>query len=317
MIFLVVLGHSLELYIAESFVIEVVYIFIYLFHMPVFVFISGYFSKNVGKCRMKAFRNFLVPYLIFNTLWAIVSIPVVGWRNISLLTPGWALWYLISMFCWRICLRDLIRVKHIFLISLIIGVIVGFSPEVGTFLSISRTIFFLPFFLGGYFLTEEQLLSFRSKSKLISILIIAVTAGIAVIFAYFEIIPAEFLYGSHDYYEFEAPIWELILSRMGVYVIGFAFVYVLVNMINPKKTFFSKVGTNTFSVYILHTYLVSLVYIVNSIIPFFWIKIIICIITSMLITYALSRNKVMWYLNKLINIVVSMLAKKPKKRAAP
>ncbi|ONI46299.1 hypothetical protein AN641_01915 [Candidatus Epulonipiscioides gigas] len=314
LIFLVVLGHSLELYIDDAFFIEIIYTFIYLFHMPVFVFISGYFSKNVGKCRQKAFRNFFVPYLIFNTIWALVSIPVVGIENISLLTPGWALWYLISMFFWRISLKDLIRVKYIFPISFIIGITTGLSAEFGTFLSLSRTLFFLPFFLGGYYLTENKLLSFRNEKKFFSIFMISLTVILAVVLSYTNIIPVQFLYGSQAYNNFELPLWALIIARIYMYIIGFSFVYILVNIVKPTKTFFSKVGTNTFSVYILHTYLVSLVYIVNNFIPFEFLKFLVCIITSIIITYILSLNKVMRIFTKLINNFIDIFTKKPKKR---
>ncbi len=310
LIFLVVWGHSLEFYVDESFCIEVIYTFIYLFHMPVFVFISGYFSKNVSKCRMKAFRNFFVPYLIFNTLWALVSIPVVGWQNVSLLTPGWALWYLISMFYWRILLKDLIKIRFIFPISLIIGISMGLSAEFGAFLSISRTLFFLPFFLGGYYLSEEKLMKLRNGKKRFSIVMITLTVILAINISYYNVIPVEFLYGNQSYLEYDIPLLQLIFARIFMYIIGFSFVYILINMIHKTKTFFTKVGANTFPIYILHTYLVCLVYIINSYIPFVWLKFLISIITSMTITYLLSRNEVTWYLEKLINWTVLVGSKK-------
>ncbi len=307
-----VFGHALELYKDSSFFIEVIYMFIYLFHMPVFVFVSGYFSKNVGKSRAKAVRNFLVPYLIFNTIWNVVSIPVVGIESMSILTPGWALWYLISMFFWRILLKDLIRIKYIFVISLILGVTTGLSKEFGVFLSLSRTIFFLPFFLGGYYTSEEILLGLRHKNIILSIVILILTGILAVLLSYFHVIPVEFLYGSSSYDNFSIPVWVALLARGCMYIIGFSFVYILINIVKPNKTFFSTVGNNTFSVYILHTYLVSLVFIINHFIPYTWLQLLICLVTSIFITYILSRNKVMRTFNKIINNFINIFVKKPK-----
>lgn len=62
LIFLVVLGHSLEFIRKDYEVARLLYVFIYEFHMPVFVFISGYLSKNVEKGRRNAVRNFLTPF---------------------------------------------------------------------------------------------------------------------------------------------------------------------------------------------------------------------------------------------------------------
>lgn len=61
LILLVVLGHALEYFRLDNKVGEFLYVFIYLFHMPVFIFISGYFSKNLKKGRSTAVETFLVP----------------------------------------------------------------------------------------------------------------------------------------------------------------------------------------------------------------------------------------------------------------
>ena len=46
LIFFVVFGHVIEYYIKDNSVLRTIYIFIYIFHMPLFVFVSGYLSKN-------------------------------------------------------------------------------------------------------------------------------------------------------------------------------------------------------------------------------------------------------------------------------
>ena len=54
LIFLVVVGHFLiPVYHDSGRSIEAVYFFIYLFHMPAFIFVSGFFAKSYLKkmCR--------------------------------------------------------------------------------------------------------------------------------------------------------------------------------------------------------------------------------------------------------------------------
>ena len=49
LIFLVVFGHLLQPYTSEDKFLSALYLLIYSFHMPTFLFISGYFAKNLDK----------------------------------------------------------------------------------------------------------------------------------------------------------------------------------------------------------------------------------------------------------------------------
>lgn len=64
LILLVIFGHMLEL--ADGVVGDVIYHFIYFFHMPLFVLISGYLTKSVQSLRHCISRNTgLLETLIF------------------------------------------------------------------------------------------------------------------------------------------------------------------------------------------------------------------------------------------------------------
>lgn len=307
LIFLVVFGHSLELSKEQHILLKTIYIFIYMFHMPAFVFISGYFSKNLDKCRSSAFKNFFIPFIIFNTLWNLVAIPVTGPGAFSFLIPGWALWYLISMFFWRIFLKDLVKIRYIVPISILIGLGVGIFTEFNDLLSLSRTMVFLPFFLVGYFVTEDWIAKIRKPHKIFAFFIIIFTSALAVVIAYTDIFPIEFLYGSTSFYSNTMPIWLGLLGRSLLYLIGFAFIFVLLSMMLNRKTFFSNIGGNTFAVYILHTYLLTLVFLINRFIPNAYLNLIICFGSSIAITYLLSRDFVNKGIYKFLNKVSRIL----------
>ncbi|WP_368917457.1 acyltransferase family protein, partial [Staphylococcus haemolyticus] len=49
LIFLVVFGHMIQPYTSESKYLSALYLLIYSFHMPSFLFISGYFAKHLDK----------------------------------------------------------------------------------------------------------------------------------------------------------------------------------------------------------------------------------------------------------------------------
>ncbi|ATD56826.1 hypothetical protein BTM21_03280 [Clostridium chauvoei] len=174
LIFCVVFGHVIEYYINQSQILKGIYIFIYIFHMPLFVFISGYFSKNIEKISKSAIKGLLLPYIIFNMIW--YTAVYIGTREFmfSVLYPGWTLWYLLSLFFWRISLKHLINIKYILPISFIFGLLIGLLPGGSSVLSISRTITFLPFFLLGYYTRENHLDKIKEKNKLISTIIIII-----------------------------------------------------------------------------------------------------------------------------------------------
>jgi fucose 4-O-acetylase-like acetyltransferase len=73
LIILVVFGHLIERYINQSIYLKVIFINIYLFHMPLFIFISGYFTKSIKSLSAsKSIRQLIIPYIFFVILWNIV-----------------------------------------------------------------------------------------------------------------------------------------------------------------------------------------------------------------------------------------------------
>ena len=74
MLFLVPLGHTLDVFIANGNVEEILMKYIYLFHMPIFAFVTGYFTKNLDKARENAVKKCLIPYLVFQGLYILMAV---------------------------------------------------------------------------------------------------------------------------------------------------------------------------------------------------------------------------------------------------
>lgn len=310
LIFLVVFGHSLELYKNDHYLLYTIYTFIYLFHMPAFVFISGYLSKNVDKSRDTAFKSFLIPFVLFNTLWNVLAaVFTKDFTLFSFITPGWSLWYLLSMFFWRLFLKDLIRVRYIVFISFIVGLGAGIFNEFDATLSLSRTLVFLPFFLMGYFTSEERLFYLKRPTRLFSCFIILFGVVCASLITYYRIVPVEFLYGSGSFTTNTLAIWLGLLGRLAMYLIGFSFVFVLANTVTNKATFFSKIGQNTFPIYLLHTYLLVFIFAINHFIPLLWLQVCICFVGSVVLTSILSLHRVNHYFGLFISRFTSLILK--------
>lgn len=243
LILLVVLGHALEYFRLDNKVGEFMYVFIYLFHMPVFIFISGYFSKNLAKGRATAVETFLVPYLLLNLILSFIMLAIGKIDEFMILSPGWTLWYLYCMFIWRLLLPDLVKVRRILIISFIIGIFSGFLSEFGTYMAMARTLGFLPYFLAGYFMDRtllEKIHRLRWR-KFFSIGIILAGLGIAYFWVQTDL-PAEILWRDRSFLLFKLPLYQNILNSVLLYLVGFAFVFVFISLAAPKPHFFTSWG---------------------------------------------------------------------------
>lgn len=292
LIFFVVFGHVIEYYIKDNSMLRIIYVFIYIFHMPLFVFISGYLSKNFYRMKRKAIRNLLIPYIIFNMIW--YSAVYIGTKEnmFSLLLPGWTLWYLLSLFFWRMFLKYIVKFKHVLLFSFFIGVLVGLVPSVGSILSISRTIVFLPFFLLGYYTKEEHLARVKKFNKPLAVIGILIFLFWAIYIVKMDLFDYKFLYYSYSFSALEVSLISGIILRLISYIASIIFGICVISIVPDKKQIFSSLGKATMNIYVFHIYLVMLVY---FFMPKWNIGIIqntLILLSPFFIIYILSRKKV-------------------------
>lgn len=292
LIFFVVFGHVIEYYIKDNSTLRVVYIFIYIFHMPLFIFISGYLSKNFYRMKRKAIRNLLIPYVIFNMIW--YTAVYIGTKRamFSVLYPGWTLWYLLSLFFWRMALKYLIKFKHILLVSFIAGVLVGLIPSIGSILSISRTIVFLPFFLLGYYATEGHLDKIKSLKREFSITGIVVFLLIAIYIVKNNLLDYKFLYNSYSYDSLGVSLFEGTIFRIFLYFGAIIFSICIINLVPSKEQFYSRIGKATMNIYVFHIYLVMIVYFFIPKWNIGLLQNVLILISPFIIIFILSRKKI-------------------------
>lgn len=154
LIVLVVAGHFFELCMGKG-LLRYAYILIYCFHMPLFVYCSGYFAKcsGIGK---RIFKKLLPTYIIFQLLYILFENFVLkSDMEIQFSKPYWLLWYLAAVMIWNILLPLVStdsRKKQLLILgaSVAAALAAGFDSGVGRSLSLSRIIVYFPFFLMGY-----------------------------------------------------------------------------------------------------------------------------------------------------------------------
>ncbi len=291
LIFLVVFGHLIERYIDKNDTLMGIYMFIYTFHMPLFIFISGFLSKNINKSKKIFFKTLLIPYIVLNIIWYGLAYMYTGESNLPIIYPGWTLWFLLSLFFWRISLKYLIKIKYILPISFLLGILVGIVPN-GSILSFSRTIFFLPFFLLGYYCDFNKLKVLNKLNICIAILGVIGFVLLGLFIANNKIIDYRFLYGSYSYNELNLNIYNGMIYRFILYISSIALSSFICVLTPTIKTFYSSMAKSTMYVYAFHIYIILVIF---YLIPA-WDKNIltkvIVLISPILVTYLLSTKLV-------------------------
>lgn len=309
LIILVVLGHFIERYISKDEKLRYIYEFIYIFHMPLFIFISGYFSKKTSEIRKKSISNLLIPYLILNVLYYTYIYIIEGNHKINLFNPGFTLWYLLSLFFWRFFLKDIIKINNkvlIIVLSISLGLAVGLIENNEYFLSFARTISFLPYFILGYFCFRENIKEIRGRSRTISIVLICLIGILIPVVIEKYNIPYKVLHLVCGYKKCSfGNIAYGILFRLCIYILSFIMSCSFINIMTSKKCILSRIGAKSMYIYAGHIYFI---FAFKRFIPLYNTKInlILCCVFSLITIGILKSRFVENLYNSCKNIVLKI-----------
>ena len=246
--------------------LDVLMKFIYVFHMPVFMLISGRFSKNmIDQNDWVSVKNKLViPYIVVHTVLSLFY-ATVGFSKVTDLSyfrPAYGLWYLITLAAFQLITPHLLKAFRrkwlLFPISLLIAFLSTFQEQV-FFGGFQRVFTFFPFFIFGY-LSANCEFKFCKKTVFRIISIAAFIGLILLIIQYNDIIKVALLSNKRVYSEYHALLGidqlELLIQLIFRYAFGFLFFFFIMGISPVKKMFFSKLGTHSTYVYILHLFII-------------------------------------------------------------
>ena len=266
LIFFVVFGHLLELVITKGHA-KYIYELIYSFHMPFFIFLSGYFYKfNFSRILQKLF----CPYVVMQTVYLLFDRWILG-NNTTLQyhKPYWILWYLLAMTAWSFMAvlfpKGKLKREILFLvITTVISLLAGNCNEIGRDYGLARIIVFFPFFLWGNYFHEwirrsnenNRWISFKKGMKKAAILAGGFILVYAVaLFYYYPHTKYSWFYEAVEYQESGSTIWFRLLHI----VIAACFIIFLLYCIpNKKICILTNVGKSTLTIFLLHGFVVKL-----------------------------------------------------------
>ncbi len=256
LIVLVVIGHVIEM--SSSGAARGLYTWIYAFHMPAFILVSGYLARNFTASAKQCGRllaSVLVPYLIFDVLHSLVGAAVNGKApQFSLGIPAFTLWFLFALVAWRLMVPLLKVLRRPVLVAVAVSLVAGLGTGTGSAV-LDRTLGFLPFFALGILLTPEGIERFKAATRgalprIAAVLVLIGTLGAALLIR--DTLPRSALYMKRGYVAvFDSNI-EGLLWRAGILAVALLITVALLVLVPAGQTAFTWLGEVTLYVYLLH-----------------------------------------------------------------
>lgn len=308
LIILVVFGHAIE-YLKLDGIFTKIQGVIYVFHMPVFIFISGYFSKKFEDAESKNIKNVLIPFFIFNTAYIILDektrIDGKTAEYLNIFMPVYAYWYLFSLFIWKVLIKYVTKFKFSIVLIFLISLYIGIVNEANRFLSVSRTLAFFPYFMLGYYTSRVHIEKIRKLNKKLTVPIILILMGITYILSD-NIIDVELFKNAQSYHSLKVGNLKGMEIRTFQFCVSILMTVCLINLVPQKNNYLSNIGQKTITVYLLSSFIQKFmcIYIERNNIDIIGtnnISISICIISTILIVFICSLDKVHETYNKIID----------------
>ena len=258
LIILVVLGHVIETWGGQDPVNHAVKGLIYIFHMPLFIIISGFFTKNPDNQRPRDFwrrtLGLVATLLIFQAI-SVLNVYGHGGNTILALKrfPFGVLWYLMGLIYWRIVLyytpsalrkRPILYLGLAFVVTMLCGL-----TKLGNFLAIQRSLNFYFFFLLGYYYRQGLIPERWWKAN-------KVHAAVAIVLLplIFWLYPrcGNFMNGA-DHYTIQDLLQKFLIVACSVSV------SLLVYNLTRENKWLAAIGKESLFYYVYHMFVISLV----------------------------------------------------------
>lgn len=262
-IILVVIGHAIDFIARQdgNHLEKSLFLIIYSVHMPLFIFISGLFTKPMDK-ETKFPKQKVISYVLIGIairiMMALLSIILNEDFKYSVLDMydsfAWFMWAM-AVFISIVWLFREYNTKILLLISLVIGCMSGFDKNLGDKLVLMRIVVFLPFFIIGYMIKPEQILRLISKKwlKIISVLFVV---GILLLFIFYTDTYNLFrsMFTGRNNFSYLGEYYNFGFIVRGVtYAVSALFGFSLLCLVpNKNLGFLSGVGTKTLQIYFWH-----------------------------------------------------------------
>lgn len=265
LIVFVILGHVVEKSLSDYYM-RLLYTYIYSFHMPLFIFVSGYFSKKKErKSFIKSTLKLVETLICFQILYILPH--TIATRSISLFSfcvPHWILWYLLSLIWWRIGLQllpqKLLDKRNLMIgASILVSLLSQISCAYANVFAWQRTLGFLPFFVLGYYAQQTNIMERIRNIKpsySIALLIIFVISVYCLNSDTLKIFQQSLFFRDMDIPNSVNTVGLRLTCRIIDLIVVSIISICVINLCRFVPERFSKIGQNTIMYYVYHGLLI-------------------------------------------------------------
>jgi len=254
---LVVIGHGMMV-LEPNALNNHIYDFLYAWHMPAFVMVTGYLSRTFAYSRTRLWRlvrSVAVPYVLMEAALGLFRV-FVGGEDLDALfaDPHWPLWFLPALFAWRLATPVLRRLGRWALpVAVVVSLLGGYLG--GDYLSVRRILGMLPFFVIGMLLTPSFLDALRSaRGRVVGVVTLLVVLGLTTLTDGFA--QTRWLYYSWGYDDLDALL-PAPVTRAVVLLVGVAGALAALSLVPRRSGWFTRMGSASLVVYLCHGFVVK------------------------------------------------------------
>lgn len=256
---LVVIGHSLTQF-TDMDSARGVYVWIYSFHMPFFILISGYTARRyMGDARQvrRIVSTLVVPYLLIETTMQLITRHYTGGPDpLIILSPQWLAWFMAALFVWRLTTPIWRALKYPITTSIVISLVVGLV-EVPNVLALPKILGFLPFYVVGLHMSRERFERLTTP-RVRATSVVVLGAALLACYVYSKNWETDWLLWKQRYGEnpLGATALEGIAQRAELLAVGFVLTFAALSLVPRRRSWTTTFGGRTFYCYLLHGYLI-------------------------------------------------------------
>jgi fucose 4-O-acetylase-like acetyltransferase len=255
---LVVVGHSWTL-LPHNTANDWAYDFLYAWHVPAFVTITGYLSRSFAWTPAKLMalvRTVAVPYVIFEAALATFRYQVGGVQLDDLFAdPHWPMWYLSALFFWRLMAPVFLRLPKPVALLLAVAISLVAGLWAGNILDVARILGLLPFFVLGLTLSQREWGWIRVRRTVPLALL-----GLVVILVFTRYtdnwINTEWYYYRSRYDTLDPNDLKAVAIRAVLLCIGLIGTASVFTLVPRGRSWFATLGAATLVVYLYHGFFV-------------------------------------------------------------
>ena len=267
MILCVVVGHVMNCFRGNT-TADIIYTFVYSFHMPVMIFVAGMFSRNcIEQKRYETVINYIAVYLIMKVLEAASTYIVKGSFSYHFLWESGPAWFALAMAVFILTTMFISRYngKYIFAIALLAGCFAILDTHFGDHFASMRIMVFYPVFLAGFYSRPEMFdlsgygISIRLMSRIAGVIVLACVGCIMYRLRGNQLTLLLGLFkGKYAYDDLGIGI-ESVGFRLACYILWIVMIAAVIVVIGNQNTVLTWIGSRSMSVFIWHNIIIDIV----------------------------------------------------------